>query len=298
MVFRFFLRLLKQGGKKVTVLIIPGDRVRAPDQFIVRPALLRLVVVLTVLVCAAVSFAAVVFTPVADWVRGWDTKSMREEAITNAIRIEQLEDSLQVQREYAALLGSLVGAEPTTGDVGETASPSAGPTVESGPLHAPLSPDWTDHDQPALPVERMPAITVSVPSIASAAREYLSGLQLPFRPPVEGFVTRRFDARTGHFAVDIAVEAGTIVQSVGDGHVIVADWGYDGGWTIGIQHADGYVTVYKHNDRLLKRVGERVLDREPVAISGNSGEITSGPHIHFELWHEGLAQDPQRYFLN
>ena len=160
-----------------------------------------------------------------------------------------------------------------------------------------MPPDWTDHEQPALTFERLPASTSLVPTLV-ATRDYLSGVQLPFRPPVEGFVTRGFDVRAGHFAVDIAVESGTIVQAVGNGHVVFADWGYDGGWTIAIQHSDGYVTVYKHNDRLLKRVGERVLDREPVAISGNSGEITSGPHIHFELWHEGLSQDPERYFLN
>lgn len=298
MVFRFLWRLLKLGGKKITVLIIPEDRLQEPDQFIVNPVLVRTALVLTFVICGLVAGVAVVFTPVADWVRGRDMQTMREEAITNSIRIRQLEDSLQVQREYAALLGSLVGVEPTTDNGGETSTQAAAISVETGPLHAPLSPDWVDHEQPALSVERMPAIAVSTPSLVTATRDYLSGLQLPFRPPVEGFVTRRFDARTGHFAVDIAVEAGTIVQSVGDGHVIVADWGYDGGWTIGIQHADGYVTVYKHNDRLLKRVGERVLDREPVAISGNSGEITSGPHLHFELWHEGLAQDPQRYFLN
>ena len=65
---------------------------------------------------------------------------------------------------------------------------------------------------------------------------------------------------------------------------------------IGVQHADGYVSFYKHNERLLKRVGDRVRERDAVATSGNTGEITTGPHLHFELWRNGLAQDP-RYFL-
>lgn len=298
MVFHFLWRLLRQGGKKITVLIIPGDRVHEPHQYLVRPVFIRIAIISTFLLSGLVAVVAVIFTPVADWVRGRDMLQMREQAITNAMRIGQLEDSLNVQRDYAALLASLVGIEPIGDDGGESSFQSAAPTIESGPLHAPLSPDWSDHEQPALFVESMPAIAVSEPSLITATRDYLSGVQLPFRPPVEGFVTRDFDARTGHFAVDIAAEAGTIVQVIGDGYVVIADWGYDGGWTIGVQHAAGYVSVYKHNDRLLKRVGERVLDREPVAISGNSGEITSGPHIHFELWHEGLAQDPRRYFLN
>lgn len=298
MVFRFLWRLLRQGGRKITVLIIPDDRLHDPHQYVVRPVFVRFAILVTFVLSGLIAVAAVVFTPIADWVRGRDMQLMREQAITNAIRIDQLEDSLGVQRDYAALLASLVGIQPPGEDGGDASSPSSTVSLESGPLHAPLSPDWSDHEQPALAFESMPAIAVSAISLTSTTRDYLSGLQLPFRPPVQGFVTRNFDTRTGHFAVDIAVEAGTIVQAIGDGYVVIADWGYDGGWTIGIQHAAGYLTVYKHNDRLLKRVGERVLDREPVAISGNSGEITTGPHIHFELWHEGLAQDPRRYFLN
>ena len=126
---------------------------------------------------------------------------------------------------------------------------------------------------------------------------YLTSLQLPFLPPVDGFITRGFDARTGHYAVDIAVEEGSMVQSIGDGYVIFADWTHEGGHTVAVQHADGYVSVYKHNQRLLKRVGDRVRARDPVAISGNAGEISTGPHLHFELWHEGLAQDPRYFFI-
>jgi murein DD-endopeptidase MepM/ murein hydrolase activator NlpD len=143
----------------------------------------------------------------------------------------------------------------------------------------------------------MSAVVLTTKMEEQTARGFMSGLQLPFRAPADGFVTRGFSARDGHFAVDIAVESGSIVRSIGDGHVILADWGYDGGWTLVVHHADGYVSVYKHSDRLLKRVGERVLDREPIAISGNTGEITTGPHVHFELWHEGLAQDPEQYIL-
>ncbi|MGI9173940.1 MAG: murein hydrolase activator EnvC family protein, partial [Rhodothermales bacterium] len=126
---------------------------------------------------------------------------------------------------------------------------------------------------------------------------HLAVLQWPVQSPVDGFLTRGFDARTGHYGADIAVEEGTLVRSIGDGHVILADWTHDGGYAIAVQHADGYVSVYKHNQRLLKRVGDRVSDREALAVSGNSGEVTTGPHLHFELWNNGLAQDPRYYFI-
>ena len=131
--------------------------------------------------------------------------------------------------------------------------------------------------------------------VISAGAQYLASLQLPALPPVGGVLTRGFDARTGHYAVDIAVEEGTLVRAVGDGYVIFADWTQKGGYAIAVQHADGYVSVYKHNQRLLKRVGDRVRSREAVAVSGNSREFTTGPHLHFELWNNGLAQDPRSY---
>jgi len=116
--------------------------------------------------------------------------------------------------------------------------------------------------------------------------------------PISGYISQPFDAEKGHFGIDIATEAGKTVYSVGAGHVLFADWTDSGGNTIIVQHADGFVTVYKHNQRLLKRVADPVQSREGIAISGNTGRHTTGPHLHFELWNNGLAQDPQPHLLD
>jgi murein DD-endopeptidase MepM/ murein hydrolase activator NlpD len=112
---------------------------------------------------------------------------------------------------------------------------------------------------------------------------------------MNGFPTRDFSAQTGHYGIDVAVSKGESIRSVGDGYVVWADWTQDGGYTVAVQHADGYLSVYKHNGRLLKRIGERVRAAEPIAVSGNTGAITTGPHLHFELWRNGLAQSPRSY---
>ena len=77
--------------------------------------------------------------------------------------------------------------------------------------------------------------------------------------------------------------------------MVWADWTQDGGHTIAVQHADGYISIYKHNSRLLKRRGDRVTALEPIAVSGNTGAISTGPHLHFELWRNGLAQGPSAF---
>jgi murein DD-endopeptidase MepM/ murein hydrolase activator NlpD len=279
--------------------VIPNHRNNESDQYAIRPRLLRLIVLVAVLVIFGGTAALVTFTPITEIFTNEDVDQMREQTITNALRIQQLQDSLQSQREYTAVVAGLLGLETPVAAQSDSELAIDSESFEEVPLHPSetATDNWEDHAQPAVPVDRMSAVVVTTSLTEQTTRGFLSGLQLPFLPPVEGLVTRGFNAPTGHFAVDIAVEAGSLVRSVGSGHVIVADWGYDGGWTVAVHHADGYVSVYKHNDRLLKRVGDRVLDREPIAISGNSGEITTGPHIHFELWHEGLAQDPERYFL-
>ena len=226
------------------------------------------------------------------------TEDIRSEAQRAAMRLAGLEDSIATQALYLGAIQQLL-----TGDSDPAATTSSNGEVEftttdSTPLDvgpAVPSENWLDHLQPALPMESLPAEPSALDNVDPS--RYLASLQLPVLPPVSGFVTRRFDAQSGHFAIDIATEEGSMVRCIGDGYVIFADWSYAGGHTIAVQHADGYVSVYKHNQRLLKRVADRVRAREGLAISGDSGEYTTGPHLHFELWNHGLAQDPAAFIL-
>ena len=88
-----------------------------------------------------------------------------------------------------------------------------------------------------------------------------------------------------------------MVKSVLEGTVISATWTSDGGYVISIQHRDNFISVYKHNSILLRKVGDKVKPGESIAIIGNSGELTSGPHLHFELWKEGVPLNPEEYII-
>ena len=89
----------------------------------------------------------------------------------------------------------------------------------------------------------------------------------------------------------------TRVYSILDGTVIVSHWTFETGYVIGVQHQNDFISLYKHNSVLLKSVGDFVRAGDPIAIIGNSGELSSGPHLHFELWHEGRAVNPEDYIL-
>ncbi|MFN0037715.1 MAG: M23 family metallopeptidase [Saprospiraceae bacterium] len=119
--------------------------------------------------------------------------------------------------------------------------------------------------------------------------------QLFFMPPVSGEVTAKYDLQKNHYGLDVAAPKNTAVKSAADGSVISAGYTVETGYSIAVQHPNNVVTIYKHNSVLLRREGDGVKAGEAIAIIGNSGENTSGPHLHFELWHKGRAVDPTLY---
>ena len=293
----FLVELTRHTDGPCTLLVLDDEYREQPRPYRVYPRRLLALVGAAAGVLAVLLVLLLVLTPLRELIPGYGTAALRQDARVAALRLDALHDSLAVPEQYMNQLRQLLGgrpggpaaAPPAGGEEGDADPPTALPDE-------PTSENWTDHQQPALPVARMPAAVPVLPAADAGAR-YLSSLQLPALPPVSGFLSRGFDARTGHYAIDIAVEEGTMVRAIGDGYVIFADWTHEGGYAVAVQHADGYVSVYKHNQRLLKRVGDRVRAREAIAVSGNSGEFTSGPHLHFELWDNGLAQDPRSYLV-
>jgi len=120
---------------------------------------------------------------------------------------------------------------------------------------------------------------------------------LLFFTPLKGIVTDTFNVDQQHFGVDIVAAANEAVKSVLDGTVILATWTTETGYVIGIQHENNIISLYKHNSVLLKKEGSKVRAGEVVAIVGDSGELTTGPHLHFELWFDGIPIDPVKYVI-
>ena len=113
--------------------------------------------------------------------------------------------------------------------------------------------------------------------------------------PIEGIITDGFDPQREHYGIDIVAQENETVKSVADGIVILSSWTLDGGYILVLQHIGNLISVYKHNADLFKNVGNFVAAGEVIAIIGNTGELTSGPHLHLEIWHNGHPVNPQEY---
>jgi len=127
------------------------------------------------------------------------------------------------------------------------------------------------------------------------SQKYSELQEIFFFSPISGFISAPYQVKEGHFGVDIVAKKNEPVKSVADGTVIMASWTQDSGYVIAVQHRGNILSVYKHNAELLKKVGNFVNAGEIISIIGNTGELTDGPHLHFELWHNGNSLNPEEF---
>jgi len=151
--------------------------------------------------------------------------------------------------------------------------------------------------EPTVPIQT--PIQASVIAITDESQKASNAaIYYPLLLPVNGFITRDYEPDKYHYGIDIASKQRTPVFAAANGTVVFANWTYEDGFMIMITHEYGVLTVYKHNYSLLKDVGDVVKRGEVIALLGNTGERSSGPHLHFEVWKNGVVQDPNQYLLN
>lgn len=115
-------------------------------------------------------------------------------------------------------------------------------------------------------------------------------------PPVKGIISEHQNIEKHHFGIDISLEENSPVKATAEGIVVFAEWTLETGYVLILKHDFNLMSIYKHNLTLLKRQGDHVKRGEVIALTGNTGEYTTGPHLHFELWEDGQALDPEDFF--
>lgn len=203
------------------------------------------------------------FTPIKYYLPGVGNVKNHPEYVELNHRVVDMEKALNGQQKYLDQLQAILGNSKADGET-KTSASSAN-VIEPKAIISEVAAE---------------------PSIISSTKA-LSGLS--FRAPLKGSISQAFSRENEHFGIDLVAASKTAVNAVLDGRVIFADWTLDGGNTLVIQHTSNLLTIYKHSERLLKSVGDKVRTGEAIAIIGNTGLQTDGPHLHFELWYEGRA---------
>jgi murein DD-endopeptidase MepM/ murein hydrolase activator NlpD len=238
------------------------------------------------LVFLAVVVSLIAYTPIREFIPGYPDENTLRNIVLNDKRLDSLEMELNRRDRYFDNMRAIIsGEEPNNydnkADTGERYESITFTRSSEDSIIRQLFEEESEYDL----------------SVFNRRGKIGSISQLHFFPPVKGIVTNSFQATKSHYGTDIVSGADEAVKSTLDGTVTMATWTLETGWVIQVQHSNNLISVYKHNAELLKRAGDYVKAGEPIAIIGNSGELTTGPHLHFELWYNGVALNPEDYIL-
>ncbi|MCB0571577.1 MAG: M23 family metallopeptidase [Phaeodactylibacter sp.] len=246
------------------------------------------ILISTILVVVALLVVlAVAFTPLKRYVPGYGTGGENREEVENLYRqVKKMEKKLAAQEKYAENIRSIL-----TSNVDTTINTNQAPAILTDTLQ----------EVPVSEAEEELRQEVAMEEVGEAAQRSrttnfsprdVSLEHMYFTPPANGEISAAFMPDHKHFGVDILAPKNTAIKAAMDGYIFFSDWTLETGNTIGIQHANNTITFYKHNSALLKRSGSFVKAGEAVAIIGNTGTLSDGPHLHFELWYQGKPVDP------
>lgn len=215
-------------------------------------------------------------------------------------RLVGLVRQLDLMREYNRRLRFAMGERASMGDTTLAADAGAAriggesvqdiPSVEETPAQDAVM-DLT-RQREGTEIER-----TGFPSGLMNAEAMGMNIEFPLTVPAVGFISREFNNEQFHFGIDIAGRPGSPVIAAAEGTVVFADWTYAYGYTVMLAHGQGFVTVYKHNQSIIPIAGATVKRGEVIALLGDTGETSSGPHLHFEVWKNGFPEDPNNYLL-
>ena len=242
-----------------------------------------LTVITVVLIGIIAVFCAVAYTPLKTFVPGYPDSDYKHLALQNAMKADSLENTMVLWELYSENLRRVIDGEEPVGLDSlvrlASSSRSEGLTVEMARSDSLLRQSVSE--------EEKFNVSGSVRNLPIDGRHFF--------PPVKGGVISQAYDKLIHPYADITAPTNSMVMSVLDGTVIYSGWDEEAGYTIQVQHSGGIVSIYKHNQQLLKKVGEKVSAGTPIALLGNTGTLTTGDHLHFELWYNGEAVDPSRY---
>ena len=240
------------------------------------------VVSFIVMICALV-YCIIAYTPVRTFIPGYPDARSKRVAIQNAIKVDSLERLIYRWEVYSENMKRAVeGKDPIRID----SVVKAGQKNESTAMDAALI-------QRKDSLLREEVREEEQFEISQRSRRDLPIEGLHFFTPLKGVISQGYDLL--HPYIDITAPAGAVVKATLDGTVIYAGWSEETGNTIQIQHTDDIVSAYMHNEKLLKKTGDKVKAGTAIALVGNTGDVSTGTHLHFELWHKGEAVDPSKY---
>jgi len=224
----------------------------------------------------------IAFTPLREYIPGYSSTSLKKKATDLTFKTDSLQQVLTVNEQYIASIRKVLTGDVKAVDFNKD---SILEVAQGDALNVDLSPSKEDSL-----LREMVAQEDKYNPLAGS-----SEVSFVLFAPVKGPISQEYDPQEKHYAMDIVTTLEAPIKAVADGTVIFAEWTADTGHVILVKHANNLISVYKHNASLTKEQGELVKAGEVIAKAGNTGQLTTGPHLHFELWSDGYPINPANF---
>ncbi|MDX1671045.1 MAG: M23 family metallopeptidase [Balneolaceae bacterium] len=281
----FLKKLIHFRDSELTVILLDDEEPESTHTYRIKPSQLFGLFYLTIATMVLILLVLVIFTPLGSLVYDKEDEQLRNDVIQISQRVEALQDSLETRdRQLSDIQRVLAGDEDTTFAISGRFS--------TGELNRPDPEERELLEESEVRVDEMISKNeIIFSSVLNRAPEF------PAPYPVEGRLTRGFNQETGHFGIDIAARKESQFKAIADGTVINSEWTVNYGYVLYIQHNAGIISVYKHASSVSKEVGDMVFKGDILGTVGDTGVLSSGPHLHLEIWNNGVPQDPIMYLL-
>lgn len=225
----------------------------------------------------------IAFTPLREYIPGYSSTALKKQAIELSYKTDSLQQVIEVNERYFSSIKKVLYGEVSSDEFDRDS------IIEAAKLEV------NEINLSATKQDSLLREKVDKEDKYNLFESATSSANFVLFPPVSGTITETYNIKDKHYAVDIVVAKDTPIKATADGTVIFAEWTTETGYVIIIEHSQGLISVYKHNASLTKDQGDLVKSGEVIAMSGNTGELSTGPHLHFELWSDGYPINPTNF---
>lgn len=238
-----------------------------------------IILVFTLILATSIFIA---FTPLREYIPGYSSVTLKKNAVQLAYKTDSLQQVIKINELYFSSIKKVLKGDVSSVNFNKDSIIEAAKIDLTGIEINTSKEDSLLREKVSLEDKYNPLINNSE-------------INFVLFPPVKGIISQEFNAREKHYAIDIVTSKDAPVKSAADGTVIFSEWTTQTGYVIIIEHSNNLISVYKHNSQLSKEQGTLVKAGEVIATAGNTGELSTGPHLHFELWSDGYPIDPTNF---
>ena len=289
-----FQKIIDVLTAKFRLVVLDNESFEEKRAFVLSWAAVIIYFLFSFLFLSAIIFLLISFTSLKQIIPGYpdtvEQELLKTKYIENLLKLNSIEEKVAINSLYYSNLEKILNGEVIIDSVHKNSDT----TFELDTNNLDFNKSIND-SLLRLKIKEREKYDISIVEQSQNTNDNLRSVL--FFSPLKGEITSPFNYKNGHNGIDVIASKNEAVKAVLEGTVIFSDWSPENGHVIQIQHEKNIISMYKHNSFLLKKTGDRVSAGDPIAIVGNSGSLSTGPHLHFELWYNGVPLDPEKFII-